>query len=109
SSQPEWEHIKKDKGKNALSSEETEKESTESGSDDETTHMPGSMVESSKKKELKNSMVESSKKKELKKFDFVTESGEHVHLTKKHISEQKKIEEEVKAEAARRKGEIIKE
>ncbi|GJV35283.1 hypothetical protein Tco_1407760 [Tanacetum coccineum] len=96
SSQPEWEHIKKDKGKNALSSEETEKESTESGSDDETTHMPGSMVESSKKKELK-------------KFDFVTESGEHVHLTKEHISEQKKIEEEVKAEAARREGEIRKE
>ncbi|GKC68957.1 hypothetical protein Tco_1114840 [Tanacetum coccineum] len=79
-----------DKGKKALSSEEAEKESIESGFDDETTHMPGSMVESSKQKELK-------------KFDFVTESGEHVHLTKEHISAQKKIEEEVKAKAARRK------
>ncbi|GJW14352.1 hypothetical protein Tco_0018485 [Tanacetum coccineum] len=35
-------------------------------------------------------------------------SGEHVHLTKEHISAQKKIEEEVKAKAARRKGEIRK-
>ncbi|GJR83282.1 hypothetical protein Tco_0154067 [Tanacetum coccineum] len=47
--------------------------------------------------------------KTLKKFDFVTESGEHVHLTKEHISAQKKIEEEVKAKAARREGEIRKE
>ncbi|GJU42401.1 hypothetical protein Tco_1195358 [Tanacetum coccineum] len=62
SSQPEGEHIKEDKGKKVLSLEEAEKESTESGSDDETTHMHGSM----------------------------------------------KIEEEVKAEAARRKGEIRK-
>ncbi|GJT99390.1 hypothetical protein Tco_1109729 [Tanacetum coccineum] len=85
-----------DKGKKALSSKEAEKESTKSGSDDETTHMPGSMVKSSKKKELK-------------KFDFVTKSGEHVHLTKEHISAQKKIKEEVKVEAARRKGEIRKE
>ncbi|GJW17951.1 hypothetical protein Tco_0025387 [Tanacetum coccineum] len=83
-----------DKGKKALSLEEAKKESTESGSDDKTTHMP-------------SSMVESSKKKELEKFDFVTESGEHVHLTKKHINEQKKIEEEVKAEAARRKASRI--
>ncbi|GJS88343.1 hypothetical protein Tco_0770979 [Tanacetum coccineum] len=96
SSQPEGDHIKEDKGKKDLSSEEAKKESIESGSDDETTHMPGSKVESSKKKELK-------------KFDFVTESGEHVHLTKEHISVQKKIEEEVKAEAARREGEITKE
>ncbi|GKA00191.1 hypothetical protein Tco_0672741 [Tanacetum coccineum] len=96
SSQPEGEHIKKDKGKNALSSEEAEKESTKSGSNDETTHMPGSTVESYKKKELK-------------KFDFVTESREHVHLTKEQISAQKKIEEEAKAEAARREGEIRKE
>ncbi|GJT73583.1 hypothetical protein Tco_1032869 [Tanacetum coccineum] len=65
-------------------------------SGDETTHVPGSMVESSKKKELK-------------KFNFVTESGEHVHLNKEHISAQKKIEEEDKAKAARREGEIRKE
>ncbi|GJZ58660.1 hypothetical protein Tco_0614476 [Tanacetum coccineum] len=90
------EHIKEDKGKKALSSEEAEKESTKSGFDDETTHIPGSMVESSKKKELK-------------KFDFVTESGEHVHLAKEHINTQKKIEEEVKPKATRREGEIRKE
>nr|GEZ44831.1 ribonuclease H-like domain-containing protein [Tanacetum cinerariifolium] len=66
------------------------------GSDDEATHMPGSMVESSKKKELK-------------KFDFVTKSVEHIHLTKEYISAQKKIEEKVKAKAARRAGEIRKE
>ncbi|GKF24403.1 hypothetical protein Tco_0076725 [Tanacetum coccineum] len=94
--QPKGGHIKKDKGKKALSSEEAEKESIESGSDDVTTHMPGFMVESYKKKELK-------------KFYFVIESGEHVYLTKEHISAQKKIEEEVKAEASRHKGEIRKE
>ncbi|GKB02953.1 hypothetical protein Tco_0831042 [Tanacetum coccineum] len=43
SSQPKGEHIKEDKGKKALSLEEAEKESTKSGSDDEITHMPGSM------------------------------------------------------------------
>ncbi|GJT48721.1 hypothetical protein Tco_0974878 [Tanacetum coccineum] len=95
SSQPEGEHIKKDKGKKVMSSEEAEKESTESDSNDEA-HMTGSMVDSSK---VKN----------LKKFDFFTESGEHVHLTKEQISVQKKIEEEAKAEAARREGEIRKE
>ncbi|GKA02584.1 hypothetical protein Tco_0675365 [Tanacetum coccineum] len=36
SSQPEGEHIKKDKGKNVMSLEEPEKESTNSDSDDET-------------------------------------------------------------------------
>ncbi|GJY48063.1 hypothetical protein Tco_0438019 [Tanacetum coccineum] len=96
SSQPEGEHIKKDKGKKVMSSKDAEEVSTESESDDETAHVPGSMVESSKKKELK-------------KFDIVSESGEHVHLTKEQISAQKKIEEEAKAEAARRKGEIRKE
>ncbi|GJX62044.1 hypothetical protein Tco_0294944 [Tanacetum coccineum] len=54
-------------------------------------------------------MVESSKKKEFKKFNFVTKSEEHVHLTKEHISAQKKIDEEAKAEAARREGEMRKE
>ncbi|GJV51382.1 hypothetical protein Tco_1447123 [Tanacetum coccineum] len=89
-------HIKKYKGKKAMSSKDAEEVSTKSDSDDETTHVP-------------SSMVESSKKKELKKFDFVTESGEHVHLTKEYISAQKKIEEEPKAEAARHEGEIRKE
>ncbi|GJX54075.1 hypothetical protein Tco_0282444 [Tanacetum coccineum] len=96
SSQPEGEHIKKDKGKKVISSKDAEEVSTKSDSDNETTHVPGSKVESSKKKDLK-------------KFVFVTESGEHVHLTKEHISAQKKIEEEAKAEAARCEGEMRKE
>ncbi|GKA89853.1 hypothetical protein Tco_0811665 [Tanacetum coccineum] len=90
------EHIKKDNGKKAMPSEDTKEESTKSDSDDKITHVPGSTVESSLKKELK-------------KFDFVTEGGEHVHLTKEQISAQKEIEEEAKAEAVRREGEKKKE
>nr|GEZ59433.1 zinc finger protein 830 [Tanacetum cinerariifolium] len=63
---------------------------------DETRHVHGSMIELSKKKELK-------------KFDFVTKDGEHIHLTEEQINQQKKIEEEVKVGAARREGEIRKE
>ncbi|GJR73514.1 hypothetical protein Tco_0085879 [Tanacetum coccineum] len=40
SSQPEGEHIKKDKGKKAMYSKDAEEVSTESDSDDETTHVP---------------------------------------------------------------------
>nr|GEU46394.1 hypothetical protein [Tanacetum cinerariifolium] len=94
SSQPEGEHIKKDKGKKVLSSEEDEKESTESDSDDEA-HMAGSMVESSKTKKLK-------------KFDFVIKEGEHINLTEEQINHQKKLEEEAKAEAAKQEGEAKK-
>ncbi|GJZ05067.1 uncharacterized mitochondrial protein-like protein [Tanacetum coccineum] len=54
---------KKDKGKKAMSLEDAEEESIKSDSDDETTYVPGSTVESSKKKELKN-------------FHFVTEEAE---------------------------------
>nr|GEW01471.1 hypothetical protein [Tanacetum cinerariifolium] len=46
------EHIKEDKGKKALSSEEAEKKSTDSDSDDET-YATGSMVEPSRIKKLK--------------------------------------------------------
>ncbi|GKF23126.1 hypothetical protein Tco_0075448 [Tanacetum coccineum] len=95
SSQSKGEHIKKDKGKKAMSSEEVEKESTSSGSDDET-HLTGSMVEPSKAKNIK-------------KFDFVTKGGKHIHLTKEEINHQKKIEEEAKAEAAKRESEVRKE
>ncbi|GKA54122.1 hypothetical protein Tco_0753071 [Tanacetum coccineum] len=91
SSQPEGEKTKIDKGKKAMSLKDAEEESTESDYDDETIHLPGSMVESSKKKELK-------------RFDFVTEDGEHVHLTKEQVSAQKKIEEEAKAKAGRREA-----
>nr|GEU54405.1 hypothetical protein [Tanacetum cinerariifolium] len=96
SSQTEGDHMKKDKGKKAMSSKDVKEVSTESDSNVETTHVPGSMVESSKKKELK-------------KFNFVTKNGEHVHLIEELISAQKKIEEEAKAKAARREGEIRKE
>nr|GEX58835.1 hypothetical protein [Tanacetum cinerariifolium] len=80
-----------------MSLKDAKEKSTKSDfDDDETRHVHGFMVESSKKKELK-------------KFDFITEDGEHVHLTKEQINQQKKIEEEAKAEAARREGKIRKE
>ncbi|GKF68107.1 hypothetical protein Tco_0197786, partial [Tanacetum coccineum] len=79
-------HIKKDKGKKAMSLEEAEKESTNNDSDDDETYITGSMVESSRIKKVK-------------KFDFFTEGGKHI----------KKIEEDAKAEAAKRKSEVSKE
>nr|GEV31238.1 hypothetical protein [Tanacetum cinerariifolium] len=94
SSQPEGQHIKKDKGKKVLSLEEAEKESTKSDSDDEA-HVSGFMVRSSKTKKLN-------------KFDFVTEEGKHIHLTEEQINHQKKLEEEAKAEAAKQEGEARK-
>ncbi|GJY48549.1 hypothetical protein Tco_0438505, partial [Tanacetum coccineum] len=79
SSQPEGEQTKEDKGKTAMSLKDNEEESTESDSDDEnTSHVAGSLIESSKWKKLR-------------KFDFVTEGGDNIHLTKEHIDEQKKI------------------
>ncbi|GJW98970.1 hypothetical protein Tco_0180778 [Tanacetum coccineum] len=96
SSQPEGEHIKKDKGKKALSSEKGEKESTNINFDDDETHVTGSMVESSRIKKVK-------------KFDFVTEDGKHIHLTEEQINQQKKIEDEAKAEAAKHESEVRKE
>ncbi|GJX62873.1 hypothetical protein Tco_0295773 [Tanacetum coccineum] len=96
SSQTEGKHIKKDKGKKALSSKEVVKESIESGSNNDETHLSGSMVESSRIKKVK-------------KFDFVTEDGKRIHLTEEQINQQKKIEEEAKAEAAKRESEVRKE
>ncbi|GKD78453.1 hypothetical protein Tco_1341074 [Tanacetum coccineum] len=95
SSQPEGEHIKEDKGKKALSSEEAEKESTNSDSNDET-HVTGSMFEPSRTKKLN-------------KLDFITKYGRHIHLTEEEINHQKKLEEDVKVEAAKQEGEIRKE
>ncbi|GJT43679.1 hypothetical protein Tco_0952394 [Tanacetum coccineum] len=89
------EHIKKDKGKKAMSLKDAEEEGSEGDSDD-TIHLTGSMVDSSNKKELK-------------KFDFVTEGRDHVHLTKEKIKEQKKIKESTKAEAAKHEVEVRKE
>ncbi|GJZ42584.1 hypothetical protein Tco_0589839 [Tanacetum coccineum] len=97
SSLPEGEQTKIDKGKKAISSKDAEKECTKSDSDDdETRHVPGSMVESFRIKKGK-------------KFDFVTEDGKHFHLIEEQINQQKEIEEEAKAEAARLEGEIRKE
>ncbi|GJT66903.1 hypothetical protein Tco_1018383 [Tanacetum coccineum] len=94
SSQPEGVHIKKDKGKKAMSLEEAEKESTNNDSDNET-HWTGSMVETSRIKKAK-------------KFDFVTADGMHIHLTEEQINQQKKIEEEAKSKAAKQEGEVRK-
>nr|GEV68361.1 hypothetical protein [Tanacetum cinerariifolium] len=52
---------------------------------------------------------ESSKKKKLKKFDFVTEGGDHVYLTKERIKEQKRIKESIKANLVKQEVEIGKE
>nr|GEW31159.1 hypothetical protein [Tanacetum cinerariifolium] len=54
-------------------------------------------------------MVESSRIKKAKKFDFVIEDGKHIHPTKEQINQQKEIEEEAKAKATIREGEIRKE
>nr|GFA02484.1 hypothetical protein [Tanacetum cinerariifolium] len=97
SSQPEREHIKKYKGKKALSLEEAKKVSTNSDSnDDDETHVTGSMVESSRIKKVK-------------KFDFITKYGEHIHLTKEQINQQMKIVEEAKAKAGKHESEVRKE
>ncbi|GJV18308.1 hypothetical protein Tco_1367328 [Tanacetum coccineum] len=77
-----------------MSSEEAEKQNTNNDSDDET-HVTGLMVESSRKKKLK-------------KFDFITEDGRHIHLTKEEINQQKKLEKDAKAEAAKQEMEVRK-
>ncbi|GJR63000.1 ribonuclease H-like domain-containing protein [Tanacetum coccineum] len=81
-----------------MSSEEAKKYSinSDSNDDDDETHVTGSMVESSKTKKLK-------------KFDFITEDGTHIHLTKEEINHQKKLKEGAKAEAAKQEREIRKE
>ncbi|GJX74411.1 hypothetical protein Tco_0313006 [Tanacetum coccineum] len=52
--------------------------------------------------------VETSRIKKLKKFDFITENGKHILLTEEQINQQKKIEEEAKAEAAKQEGKVEK-
>nr|GEU66175.1 reverse transcriptase domain-containing protein [Tanacetum cinerariifolium] len=78
-----------------MSSEEAEKESTNSDSDDDETHVTGSMVEPSRIKKLK-------------KFDFITKDGRHIHLTEEEINHQKKLEEDAKDEAAKQEREVRK-
>ncbi|GKC61566.1 hypothetical protein Tco_1089164 [Tanacetum coccineum] len=80
----------------AMSSEEAEKESTNSGSNnDDETYVTGSMVKSSSTKKLK-------------KFDFITKDRKHIHLTEEQINQQKKIKEEAKAKATKHEGEVRK-
>ncbi|GJU27753.1 hypothetical protein Tco_1166374 [Tanacetum coccineum] len=74
-----------------LSSEDVKKESTDSDFDNDETHVA-------------RLMVEYSRIKKSKKFDFITEDGKHIHLTEEQINQQKKIKEEVKAKAAKRKS-----
>ncbi|GKC24515.1 hypothetical protein Tco_1026665 [Tanacetum coccineum] len=95
STQTKGEHIKKDKGKKAMSLKNAKEKSSDSESDD-TINLTGSRVESSRMKKLK-------------KFDFVTEDGDHVHLTEEQIKEQKRIEESAKVEAAKHEVEVRKE
>nr|GEX13456.1 hypothetical protein [Tanacetum cinerariifolium] len=80
----------------SLTSQETEKESIDTNSDDDETYVTGSMSESSRIKKVK-------------KFNFVTEDGKHIHLTKEQINQQKKIKEEAKAKAAKHESEVRKE
>ncbi|GJR16538.1 retrovirus-related pol polyprotein from transposon TNT 1-94 [Tanacetum coccineum] len=67
SSQTEGEHIKKDKGKKAMSLKDAEEESSDRESND-TINLIGFRVESSRMKKLK-------------KFDFITEDGDHDFVT----------------------------
>ncbi|GJS77440.1 ribonuclease H-like domain-containing protein [Tanacetum coccineum] len=79
-----------------MSSEETKKESTNSDFDDDETHLTGSMVESSRIKKVK-------------KFNFVTKGGKHIHLIEEEINQQKKIEEDAKAETTKHESDVRKE
>ncbi|GJT67605.1 hypothetical protein Tco_1019085 [Tanacetum coccineum] len=81
----------KDKGKKAMSSKDAEEEGTKSETDEANLIGP---------------MVETSKKKKLKKFDFVTEGGDHIHLTTKQIKEQKRNKESVKVDLAKQEVEL---
>ncbi|GJW56847.1 retrovirus-related pol polyprotein from transposon TNT 1-94 [Tanacetum coccineum] len=78
--------IKKYKGKKAISSKDAKKEGTNSESNDAN---------------LTGSRVESSKQNKLKQFDFITEKGEHIHLTAEQIKEHKKLKDLAKADRAK--------
>ncbi|GJU05271.1 hypothetical protein Tco_1121701 [Tanacetum coccineum] len=77
SSQTEGEHIKKDKGKKVLFSEEAVKKSTESDSDDDETYLFRSMVESSR---IKKKIKEEDKAKATKRESDVRKEELIDHL-----------------------------
>nr|GEX75197.1 hypothetical protein [Tanacetum cinerariifolium] len=74
----------KNKGNEAMTYKETKEEESET------------------KVRITSFMVKSSKKKKLKKFNSFTKKGDHVHFTKEQIKEQKRIEESVKADMAKK-------
>ncbi|GKD13851.1 hypothetical protein Tco_1198258 [Tanacetum coccineum] len=79
SSQPEREHIKKDKGKKVMSSEEDKKESTESDSDEEA-YVTGFMVKSSKKLDEEAKAEAAKQEGEVRKVGLIDQLGlEVVH------------------------------
>nr|GEV27761.1 hypothetical protein [Tanacetum cinerariifolium] len=45
----------------------------------------------------------------MKQFDFITEKGEHIHLTSDQIKDQKKLEELAKADMAKQEVKLGKE
>ncbi|GJW97539.1 hypothetical protein Tco_0179347 [Tanacetum coccineum] len=93
--QTKGELIKKDKGKEAMSSKDVKEEETKSESEDDHANPV-------------NSMFETSKQKKLKKFSFITEGGEQIHFYAEKIEEQKSIEESHKAELAIQEVEKVK-
>ncbi|GJY54259.1 hypothetical protein Tco_0445923 [Tanacetum coccineum] len=82
----------KNKGKEAMSHEETGEKEFESYSD--------------AKIKMIGSRVESSKKKRIKKFAYSIEGGETVSLTEEQVNEQKKIEQSVKDDLAKKEVEL---
>ncbi|GKA43561.1 hypothetical protein Tco_0736285 [Tanacetum coccineum] len=93
--QTKGELIKKDKGKEAMSSKDVEEEETKSEYEDDHANPV-------------NSMVETSKQKKLKKFSFITKGGEQIHFYAEKIEEQKSIEEYHKPELAIQEVEKVK-
>ncbi|GJY57031.1 hypothetical protein Tco_0456146 [Tanacetum coccineum] len=83
------------KGKEAMTHKEIKEEESETDSEPEV--------------RLTGSMVESSKKKHLKKSDFVTENSDYVHFIEEQIKEQKRIEESVKVDLAKKEEQLRKE
>nr|GEV50396.1 hypothetical protein [Tanacetum cinerariifolium] len=68
------------------------KKNTNNDSNDDETHVTGSMVEPSTIKKLK-------------KFNFIIKDGRHIYLTENEINHQKKLENDAKVEAAKQERE----
>nr|GEY65192.1 hypothetical protein [Tanacetum cinerariifolium] len=77
-----------------MSSKDAKDEGSDSESDDDN---------------LIGSRVKSSKHKKLKKFNYVIEKGEHIHLTKEQINDQKRLKEIAKAKMVKIQEDVTKE